>query len=84
MFVNDAVEQIEVGEFAERAAGVAKVVYLVLGRWGDTAAPVPDGGKCVASESQLEAINDGVRILAAAGGLQVVWRALRQRFDIFW
>jgi len=83
-FVNDAVAQIDGGEPAERTAGVAKVVYLVLGRWGDTAAPVPDGGmKCAASEAQLEAIDDGVRMLAEAGGLEVVWRALRLKFDLF-
>jgi hypothetical protein len=84
-FLRDALKQIEVGQPAERAPGVTKLTYLVLGRWGDTAVPVPeDGRRCVASDSQLEAIDDGVRMLAGAGGIEVIWKALRQKFDLFW
>ena len=71
---------------ALRSASIGKLVYLVLGRWGDTAMPsvAADDGRSVASLSQLQAIKAGVECLTSLEGLPVVWEALRNNFELHW
>lgn len=83
-FVRDAIREIKSGDYRE--SGIAKMVYLVLGRWGDTATFVSaeDGTKCEASAPQLAAITAGVKLFSARDGPSVLWEVLRDKFDMFW
>ncbi|KAF4119627.1 to protein required for hyphal anastomosis [Geosmithia morbida] len=85
-FVRTAVSGVRSDDAATRSTSIGKLLYLVLGRWGDTAMPNTPVDDCrsVASVPQLEAIRDGVRWLADMDGLPVVWEALRNNFEMQW
>jgi hypothetical protein len=71
---------------------VGAVVYLVLGRWTETVkgagvlgADVLEGkAKSAATDQQLEAMKEGVKLVAECGGLEIVWEVLRGVFELFW
>ncbi|KAL2266400.1 hypothetical protein VTJ83DRAFT_5752 [Remersonia thermophila] len=93
-FVSRVLDQARSGDRIARAEAVGALVYLALGRWSETvkaagpgalAAAVVEGKTwSAATEAQLRAMRDGVRILAERGGLEVVWDALRAGFALFW
>lgn len=85
-FVQAAIAGIQSNDAALRSASIGKLVYLVLGRWGDTAMPNATVGEArsIASLPQLQAIKAGVECLASLGGIPVVWEALRNAFDLQW
>lgn len=85
-FVQAAIAGVQSNDAALRSASIGKLVYLVLGRWGDTAMPsvAADDGRSVASLSQLQAIKAGVECLTSLEGLPVVWEALRNNFELHW
>lgn len=72
---------------APRAQGVARITYIVLGRWSETArSPTGDKSKLrsMASQSQLAGIRSGVEAVHAAGGLPVIWEALQSAVAAIW
>ncbi|KAL3957740.1 hypothetical protein ACCO45_008318 [Purpureocillium lilacinum] len=85
-FVQAAIAGVQSNDAALRSASIGKLVYLVLGRWGDTATPnaTAGEGRSIASISQLQAIKAGVECLASLEGLPVVWGALRNCFEMHW
>ena len=85
-FVQAAIAGIQSNDAALRAASIGKLVYLVLGRWGDTAMPnaTSEGSRSIASIPQLQAIKAGVECLTSLEGLPVVWEALRTAFELQW
>lgn len=85
-FVRAAIAGVQSNDAALRSASIGKLVYLVLGRWGDTAmSNATDGdSRTVASKSQLQAIKAGVECLASLEGLPVIWEALRNSFELHW
>jgi hypothetical protein len=87
-FVAKAAAGLSSSDVSERSTHVGKIAYLVLGRWGDTAvqtaSPDDKKAKCVASASQLEAMNEGVKLLSSVGGLAGIWKALRNCFEVLW
>ncbi|ODA84050.1 hypothetical protein RJ55_02568 [Drechmeria coniospora] len=86
-FVQAAIVGVGSSDAALRSASIGQLVYLVLGRWGETASasacPTAEA-KSVASPSQLEAIKSAVRCLASLQGLPVIWEALRNCFELHW
>ncbi|EFY97269.2 DUF3402 domain protein [Metarhizium robertsii] len=85
-FIQAAIAGVQSNDAALRSASIGKIVYLVLGRWGDTAMPnAPVGGsRSIASIPQLQAIKAGVECLASLEGLPVIWEALRNCFELHW
>jgi hypothetical protein len=85
-FIQAAIAGVQSNDAAMRSASIGKIVYLVLGRWGDTAMPnATDGGsRSIASMSQLQAIKAGVECLTSLEGLPVIWEALRNCFELHW
>jgi hypothetical protein len=85
-FVNEALEGIFSKESTQRSGAIGKLLYLVLGRWGDTAEAPPSSAnlKSSASASQLGAIRAGVEFLTSMGALPTIWQALRNSFEVFW
>ncbi|SPN98934.1 related to Protein required for hyphal anastomosis (HAM-2) [Cephalotrichum gorgonifer] len=85
-FVAKAVRGLRASETSERLSHISKIAYIVLGRWGDTAVSSPGDEKkrCAASEPQLAAIGEGVKLLTALNGHKAVWQALRSCFELFW
>ncbi|KXJ92664.1 hypothetical protein Micbo1qcDRAFT_117624 [Microdochium bolleyi] len=72
---------------ATRAQGVERILYIVLGRWSETArSPTGDKSKLrsVASEGQLAAIRSGVEVVHEAGGIPVIWKALQAAVAAIW
>lgn len=70
-----------------RAQAIARVLYIVLGRWSETArSPTGDKSKLrtVASKGQLAAMSDGVSVLHSAGGLPVIWEVFRNAVAAIW
>ena len=93
VFVEGLLEGVKIGgDRIRRAEAVGGLVYLVLGRWSETvkkvgvlSAKVLEGeARCAATGVQLEAMREGVRMVAARGGLTVVWEVLRGVFESFW
>ncbi|KAK0392391.1 hypothetical protein NLU13_1886 [Sarocladium strictum] len=85
-FVQAAIAGVQSNDAALRSASIGKLLYLVLGRWGDTAMPTAMRGDCksVASIPQLQAIKAGIECLTSLEGLPVIWEALRHSFETHW
>ncbi|KAM0346029.1 hypothetical protein ACHAPU_005790 [Fusarium lateritium] len=85
-FVQAAIAGVQSNDAAQRSASIGKLVYLVLGRWNDTAMSnaTPGDSRSVASISQLQAIKAGVECLTSLEGLPVIWEALRNSFEVQW
>ena len=85
-FVRATIGGMQSNDAALRSASIGKLVYLILGRWRDTAMPNATSGetRSVASISQLQAIKAGVECLSSLEGLPVVWGALRDCFERQW
>lgn len=88
-FVADAVTGISSVEAKDRLDCLDRLVYIILGRWtqtagsGITAAPKNRRARSAATEAQLAAIKDGVW-LVGKGGIATLWGALRKAFNPFW
>ncbi|KAF4978117.1 hypothetical protein FZEAL_5449 [Fusarium zealandicum] len=85
-FVQAAIAGVQSNDAALRSASIGKLVYLILGRWNDTAMAnaTPGDSRSVASISQLQAIKAGVECLTSLEGLPVIWEALRHSFEAHW
>ncbi|KAJ2902995.1 hypothetical protein MKZ38_010579 [Zalerion maritima] len=89
-FLHLALEGFKSPEPTARRGHMGKVMYLVLGRWGDTAGGTPLGSsskkkkQTAVTASQLEAMKGGVTVLAQAGGVEITWECLRKAFEPFW
>jgi hypothetical protein len=87
-FVRDSVKEIAASSGKTRAAAVAKVVYVVAGRWEDTAGASPLGDKSkmrtVAAPAHLAAIREGVDLVAQIGGLPIIWATFQTVLDDLW
>lgn len=90
-FVQAAIAGVQSNDAALRSASIGKLVYLVLGRWEDTAVPSAAaaerdgrGRRSVASVAQLQAIRAGVECLTLLEGLPVIWLALKSCFELHW
>jgi len=80
---------LEEAEDANRLA-VFGLVYVVLGRWAETAGGPSAGtrrgpkARSAATQAQLDAMKNGVELLAHLGGIAVIWEALRAAFERSW
>lgn len=85
-FIQGAIAGVQSNDAALKANSIGKIMYLVLGRWGDTAMPhaTDEASRSIASIPQLQAIKAGVTCLTSLGGISVVWEALRNVFEIHW
>ncbi|RCI08683.1 hypothetical protein L249_4856 [Ophiocordyceps polyrhachis-furcata BCC 54312] len=84
-FVQAAIAGVQSNDAALRSASIGKLVYLVLGRWANTAIPSEStGDRSVASGPQLQAIKAGVECLSSLEGLPVIWESLRNCFEMHW
>ncbi|KAK4148626.1 hypothetical protein C8A00DRAFT_38801, partial [Chaetomidium leptoderma] len=92
VFVTRVLEGVGSEDRIGRAEAVGALVYLVLGRWTETvkgagvlgSAVLEGKARSAATGLQLEAMKEGVRLLAECGGIEVVWDALRAGFELFW
>jgi hypothetical protein len=89
-FIAKALEGLQASEQSTRSASIGTIVYLVLGRWCETAddAGFPDATdsktRSTATHKQLEAMKAGVALLARCGGIPAIWEATRKAFEPFW
>jgi hypothetical protein len=85
-FLEEALDGVKSNDPGQRSASIGRILYLVLGRWGDSASAVGAVGnpRSAASPSQLAAMKTGVEFLASADGLKIIYDALRNVFDFFW
>lgn len=74
----------------ERSNSLGILVYIVLGRWAQTAgktgsaAPTDSKARSASTPEQLAAMKAGAKLLGEAGAAVVVWDALRKAFDPYW
>ncbi|KAI1108989.1 hypothetical protein F5Y14DRAFT_54675 [Nemania sp. NC0429] len=83
-FIRQALDEIKSNDPVVYAAATGRLVYLVLGRWADTAGiPTGDTSKLrtLATPGQLAAMKAGVEAIAELDGVPVVWHALRIALD---
>lgn len=93
-FVRKTLEELQDGDDVSKVHAVGRIMYLVLGRWIDTAQSRPfedrdrstDEGKArsVATPDQLAAMKEGVKLLAEVEGLSIIWQALQHAFEALW
>ncbi|TEA17547.1 Factor arrest protein 11 [Colletotrichum sidae] len=84
-FTKDALAGLRAKESTQRRDASGKLVYMVLGRWVETAAPVTAGdGRSAASAAQVEAMRSSVAFIASLDGLATVWEAIQATFEVFW
>ncbi|CAN8095320.1 unnamed protein product [Discula destructiva] len=87
--VSDALAGLSSSEAKERLSYLGRLVYIVLGRWrqtaggGATAAPKDKKARSASTEAQLAAIKEGVHYIGQ-GDIGTLWDALRKAFDPFW
>lgn len=88
--VSDALAGLSSDVDTIRLSSLGTLVYVVLGRWsetaggGPTAAPKDNKTRSASTEAHLGAIKDGVWRVGTADGVRVLWDALRKAFDPFW
>jgi hypothetical protein len=86
-FMADSLKGFDSADHSIRSASIGKVLYIILGRWGDTAGGVaPPTTKdpkirSAATPAQLWAIKEGVELLSRVKGLPVVWTSLARALD---
>ncbi len=89
-FVARALQAVVGGDPKDRPSAISVILYIVLGRWADTARSPSAGArrdskiKSVATVGQLESMKAGVELLARLGGIAVLWEALTKAFEPFW
>ncbi|KAI1498230.1 hypothetical protein F5X99DRAFT_412311 [Biscogniauxia marginata] len=86
-FIQQALDDVKSEEFATRFAALGRLVYLVLGRWADTAgSPHGDISKArhVAAPEQLAAMKSAVKQIAELGGVPIIWKTLRSTYEALW
>jgi len=88
-FVTEALKAIQDPQSKNHSSAIGQMVYLVLGRWMETAGSETLPGKtsavrCVATKPQLDAVKASVQLLASLGGVPIIWDALRRAFEPFW
>lgn len=90
-FIEEAFDGISDQESAERRRDSIRVIlYIVLGRWVQTAGGAPatvvQDGKpsSAATVAQLEAMRAGTELIAKLDGIPIVWEALKGAFEPFW
>jgi hypothetical protein len=92
VFVTRVLEGIKSHDRIARAEAVGALVYLVLGRWTETvkgagmlgSAVLEGKARSAATGRQLDAMKEGVRLVAECGGVEIVWDVLRAGFELFW
>ncbi|KAI1631411.1 hypothetical protein F4809DRAFT_654032 [Biscogniauxia mediterranea] len=83
-FIRQALENVQSEEFSTRSAALGRLVYLVLGRWADTAGyPRGDisGARHVATPTQLAAMTAAVKQIAELGGVPIIWKSLCTTYE---
>lgn len=83
-FIRQALNETKSIDPVVYAAATGRLVYLVLGRWADTAGiPTGDTSKLrtLVTPGQLAAMKAGVEAIAELDGIPVVWHALRLALD---
>ncbi|KAI1449886.1 N1221-domain-containing protein [Annulohypoxylon stygium] len=86
-FVQQALDGVKSGDAGTRGAAIARITYLVLGRWVDTAgSPQGDRTKIrsVATPAQIAAMKSAVKLLAEWDGISIIWKALRNAYEALW
>lgn len=89
-FVSDALAGLSSKETKERLACLGRLVYILLGRWKETAggAGIAAGrdakSRSASTPRQLAAMKDGARLVGDAKGAVMIWDALRIAFNPFW
>ncbi|KKA27375.1 hypothetical protein TD95_000502 [Thielaviopsis punctulata] len=83
--VRGALEAIASGDQSERSSAIGSLTYIVLGRWFDTAlAPLDRQSVSKATEDQLNAIVEGISLVAKHNGLTIVWNSLQSALQAMW
>lgn len=88
-FVQNALHGLSSNEAKDRLGSLGCLVYIVLGRWrqtaggGSTAAPKDKKARSASTEEHLAAMKDGV-FLFGEHEVTVLWDALRKAFHPFW
>ncbi|KAK6189308.1 hypothetical protein LQW54_013397 [Pestalotiopsis sp. IQ-011] len=90
-FVRKMLEEIRDGGDVVRVHAIGRIMYLILGRWMDTAQASPFGDsekgpeghkvRSVATQGQLVAMQEGVQLVAQLDGLPIIWQALRDALE---
>ncbi|KAI2633912.1 hypothetical protein GGS21DRAFT_519184 [Xylaria nigripes] len=84
-FIHQALNEIKSEDPSVYSAASGKLVYLVLGRWADTAGLVASNTpkpRTLANPRQLAAMKAGVKDISRLGGIPVIWQALSHTLDV--
>ncbi|KAI1342019.1 N1221-domain-containing protein [Xylariaceae sp. FL0016] len=83
-FILQALNSLGSNEFVVRSAAVGRLMYLVLGRWADTAGPFlgdKSKSRTFATPTQLAGMKASVQLVAKSGGVAKIWEALRAAIE---
>lgn len=85
-FTQKTVSSLISTEPAARRIAIQQLLYLVLGRWADSAdgTPIDCEKLTAATESHIRAIKEGVALLTDVDGVETVWKLLQKAFELFW
>lgn len=88
-FVAGALAGLSSDKSKDRLACLDRLVYIVLGRWvetaggGSTAAPKDRKARSASTEAQLAAMKDGASLVGKSG-VEITWEALQKAVEPFW
>lgn len=87
-FIRCLLDRVKSKELGTRVPAVGGLVYLVLGRWTDTAGGLTFGDRSklrtVATSAQLDAMRSGIQLIAELDGLPIIWTAFQDALDAIW
>lgn len=89
-FVSEAVAGLSANDAKDRLFNMGILVYLVLGRWSQTAGatgsalPKDPKARSASTPKQLEAMKAGAKIIGRVQGAATIWNAMKKSFDPYW
>lgn len=89
-YVAESLADLSSSESAQRASSLGRLVYVILGRWGQTAGAPASGkekdtkARSPSTPAQLTAMKAAAKLVGDVGGVATIWDALRKAFDPFW
>lgn len=89
-FTSESLAGLSSSESKQRTDSLGRLVYVVLGRWSQTAGGIASDksrdskARSASTPTQLAAMKAGTKLVGDVGGVIMIWDALTKAFEPFW
>ena len=83
-FVEKEIKGLQAMDLRRRCKSLQTVLHVVLGVWNETSGVVGEEAKTKASSLHLEHIKRGIKLVADAGGIVMLFQVMQNAFKMLW